>query len=397
VAAHVHAARGLLLTQGRAAAAAADPRGRFGDDRLHFLRRSTYGEDAGILGRSAASETAVPADLRYISHAVPGGGASARRVSTQPVPDLLRRGLPSAQGFESQTPVGRRPEAILRRSAEPMAIRRLIKYGTDPRTRVTEANGDLLYGINGPRAITKSGLDADQRKRLRTIDDYNRAVGINGVMRAATAAMGLHRVRLELASTAAWGFPIDGALNTAENEHSIQAWVTYLRAHRAHIGLEDLGEKRFFRDKIDEKDRFKKNRKESQAKLPKSDQLTPKETRDFLSAGHTVATAQLAYDAMSNAKQTALNEWVYRAFFRRTSKLGQDFTLNVLNADIHFNTVADPDYKPLLGPQWKDHGLKNMSKKGENSKNRSITVSEFRHMKKLAKQNPGRFNVYGEF
>jgi hypothetical protein len=138
------------------------------------------------------------------------------------------------------------------------------------------------------------------------------------------------------------------------------------------------------------------NRAESQANQPKVDRLTSTDTRRFLSAANVKGTAQTQYDAMSGPKQTALNKWVYRAFFRRTSKLGQDFTIKVQNATVHFNTVADPNYQPLLGPQWQDNGLRTMSKTGQNDKNRSITVSELRHMKKLAKQYPNQFNVYGE-
>ena len=48
------------------------------------------------------------------------------------------------------------------------------------------------------------------------------------------------------------------------------------------------------------------------------------------------------------AKQAALHAWVYRAFFRRTSKLDQDFTV-AQGGSVHFNTVADPNYNPATG------------------------------------------------
>ena len=76
--------------------------------------------------------------------------------------------------------------------------------------------------------------------------------------------------------------------------------------------------------------------------------------------------------------------------------VGRRLAIKVLNATVHFNTIADPDYQPLLGPQWQEHGLDTMSATGSNTKNRAITVSEFRHMQKLAAQYPNRFNVYGE-
>lgn len=280
-------------------------------------------------------------------------------------------------------------------------VQRELKYGKDPKTMITKDNKDLLYGINIPRGETKGGLSNEQRSTIRTIDDYNRAIGINAVMTSTNAAMGLYDVRAQLALPllADWQLPgADAKLNTPTNKVAIDQWVVLLRQNGPHIGLEDLGEKGglFSKNKINKKSRFKKNRKESQASQPKADQLTSTDTRRFLSANHTAATAKNAYDAMSTAKQKALNEWVYRAFFRRTSKLGQDFAIKVLNATVHFNTIADPDYQPLLGPQWQEHGLDTMSATGGNTKNRAITVSEFRHMQKLAAQYPNQFNVYGE-
>ena len=277
-------------------------------------------------------------------------------------------------------------------------VRRVVTSGTDPKALINPMDKDLLYGINIPRGQTKGRLDPAQRTAIRTIDDYNRAIGINAIMTSANSAMGLYDVREQLAHNGAWGFPFDAALNTPTNANAVNQWIDYLRQHAAHIGLEDLGGKGglLSKAKIDKGGRFKKNRAESQANQPKNDRLTSSDTRRFLAAANTKAGAQQMYDAMSVAKQTALNKWVYRAFFRRTSKLGQDFTIKVLNARVHFNTVADPNYQPLLGPQWVDGGLEQMATTGQNDKNRSITVSELRHMRKLAAQFPGRFNVYGE-
>ncbi|HET9078523.1 MAG TPA: hypothetical protein VFN68_16420 [Acidimicrobiales bacterium] len=328
---------------------------------------------------------------------VEAGDRPDRQVARRPAADRQApaRGAPGLQ--QLQRSIGNRAVCNLVTSGA-VVVQRDLRYGNDPQTGIAEDSPDLLYGINIPRAQTKGRLSDDQRKRLRTIDDYNRAIGINAIIKGTTAAMALYDVRAQLASTGAWGLTMDATLNTVDNQGSIQLWIDYLRAHAAHIGLEDLGSRSgpLVRDKINTKDRFKKNRKESQANQPKADRLTPSETRDFLAPTHTKTTAQNVYDAMSPAKQAALNEWVYRAFFRRTSKLGQDFTVKVLGGMVHFNTVADPDYKPLLGPQWKDKGLEKMSKSGKNDKNRAITVSEYRHMKKLAKQHPGSFNVYGE-
>jgi hypothetical protein len=276
-------------------------------------------------------------------------------------------------------------------------VQRVMKYGNDPQAMIQQDDQDLLYGINIPRGQTKGRLGADQQDSLRTIDDYNRAIGINAIMTAANSAIGLYDVRTELASAAAWALPPDQALHRPSTVDAIQMWIDQLRERRAHIGLEDLGAKTLIGpNKINRGGRFKKNRAESQAHLPKADQLTPEEIRRFLAAANTKTDAQNLYNAMSAPKQTALNKWIYRAFFRRTSKLGQEFAIVKLGARVHFNTVADPNYQPLLGPQWLDHGLRQMSKTGDNDKNRSITVSEYRKMKKLAKQYPASFNVYGE-
>ncbi len=277
-------------------------------------------------------------------------------------------------------------------------IRRVVTSGTDPKTLINPMDKDLLYGINIPRGQTKGRLDPNQRDAIRTIDDYNRSIGINAIMTSMNSAMGLYDVREQLGHNGPWGFPKDPALNTPTNANAINQWIDYLRQHAAHIGLEDLGGKggTFSKAKIDKGGRFKKNRAESQANQPKNDRLTPADTRRFLAAANTKPAALLMYNAMSAPKQTALNKWIYRAFFRRTSKLGQDFTIKVLNARVHFNTVADPNYQPLLGPQWIDGGLEQMANTGQNDKNRSITVSELRHMRKLAAQYPARFNVYGE-
>ena len=284
-------------------------------------------------------------------------------------------------------------------TARRLMIRRAVNYGQDPKALIGDNDKDLLYGVNGPRGKTKSGLSAEQKTTIRTIDDYNRAIGINAIVTGANAAMGLYDVRAQLASVAAWGLTMDAALNTPTNQAAVQSWIDYLRQHAAHIGLEDLGDKGGFlrKAKIERGGRFKKNRAESQASQPKADQLTPDDTRKFLSSANTKVDAQTAYDAMSAPKQTALNKWIYRAFFRRTSKLGQDFTIHILDAKVHFNTVADPDYVPMQNVNWQDGGLEQMEKTGKNDKNRAITISELRHMKKLAKANPTKVNMYGEF
>jgi len=286
---------------------------------------------------------------------------------------------------------------IASQASSPNFAQRAITYGTDPTTLITAGSKDLLYGLSIPRVLTKQRLSAAQTQELRTVDDYNRHVGINALITNANAAIGLYDVRAELRSNGAWALTTPQPLAGHPNAGDLQAWITMLRAHAASIGLEDLGTKaKFFADKVKRKGRLKKNRKESQANQPKADRLTADDVRDFLNPAHTKATAQIALAAMPAAKQAALHAWVYRAFFRRTSKLGQDFTV-AQGGRVHFNTVADPNYNPATGVNnMQDYGLNTMSKTGNNAKNRSITVSELRHAKKLAKAHPGSFNVYGE-
>jgi hypothetical protein len=282
----------------------------------------------------------------------------------------------------------------------PLSVQRAVTYGTDPKTLINAGQKDLLYGINFQRGLTKARLSPTQKQELRTIDDYNRGIGINALITANNAAMGLYQVRAALARPAPWTLATPQPLDaTNPNQGDLINWIAFLSFHSQRVGLEDLGAKGGFwrKDKINTKDRFKKNRKQSQATAPVADRLTARDVRNFLDPANTQVDALNLYTAMTAAKKTALNEWVYRAFFRRTSKLGQDFTI-AQGGKIHFNTTADPNYNPVtrVGGQAVDRGLNIMSKTGQNAKNRAITISELRHMKKLAKLHPGSFNVYGE-
>jgi hypothetical protein len=275
-------------------------------------------------------------------------------------------------------------------------VQREMRYGDDPTTMIGDAGKDLLYGIATARHKTKMRLRQAQTRTIRTIDQYNDAIGVNGIMRD-NAAMGLYRVREALNSTDDWSLPIDDYYYRDPNKDAIDLWIAFLRDHAAHVGLEDLGVKgEGSKSRIDEKNRFKKNRDRSQAKDKPGDRLTSSDTREFLSPELDTAAAQVVYDKMSPTKKVALNRWVHVAFFRRTSKLGETFAITKLHARVHFNTMADPNFNRKAGENWKDRGLEAQSEKGKNDKSRSITVSEFRHMQKLKKQYPNQFNEYGE-
>jgi hypothetical protein len=343
------------------------------------VRRTAAERQQEKVGRRTATPTVTPRPDSY---------HSLLELQARAGNEAVNRLLEGARGRGTRLHDGRNA---------PPHVQRQVRYGDDPKATITAGHKDVLYGLTLPRARTKAGLSQEQESTIRTIDEYNQAIGINEVI-AQNAAIGLYTVREQLASTGDWGLPLDPNLGTPNNVDAILDWVDYLRRHRAHVGLEDLGEKGGLvtKARIEQKGRFKKNRAESQANRPKADRLTPTDTRRFLSSAHTKETARDEYDAMSPAKQTALKNWVSQAFFRRTSKLGQDFTVKVLGGTVHFNTMADPNYQPGETPNWQERGLETMSERGKNKKNRSITVSEYRHMKKLAKLYPHKFNVYGE-
>ncbi|HEX4108808.1 MAG TPA: hypothetical protein VHX88_11775 [Solirubrobacteraceae bacterium] len=279
-----------------------------------------------------------------------------------------------------------------------VTVQRNPTYGNDPVAGIANTDMDLLYGITPIRARTKARLGAGQKAYLRTIDEYNKAIGINSAMGASTAAMGLFDIRDELNSAAAWGLPQDATANAQTTQ-----WIAFLRQHAAYIGLEYLGQSAgwFGTDKIKKKDRFTKNRKEPQTGEKKKDRLTPGDVRSFLGSS-TKASAQKKYNKMSAKKKSALNEWIYRAFFRRTSKLGQDFAITVLGGKVWFNTRADPDWDPIMrarpiaGRGEIDQGLIAMDQ-GNVTDNRSITISELRHMRKRRAHDPAYANAYEEY
>jgi hypothetical protein len=318
-----------------------------------------------------------------------------RRTDALSEPDVLQLHRMAGNAAVARLLQAGRVPAPTSSNTGPRMLQRQVTYGLDPVDEIANADKDLLYGLTGPRGQTKGRMLPAQKVQFRTIDEYNRDIGINAAMNQA--ALGLFDIRAELDSANPWA--LAGATMAGADS---AAWIAYLRNHADWIGLKDLGVSAgwFGTDKIKKKDRFTKNRKEPQTTLPKSQRLTAGDVRRFL-ASNSKASATVRYNAMSAANQTALNDWVYRAFFRRTSKLGQMFALNVLDAKIHFNTRADPDYDPILrvspvgGRGMMDYGIEAMSA-GAVDQNRSITVSEYRHILKLMNVNPGRVNIYGE-
>jgi hypothetical protein len=91
--------------------------------------------------------------------------------------------------------------------------------------------------------------------------------------------------------------------------------------------------------------------------------------------------------------------WIRKAFWRRTSKLGIDFTVE-RGHTIHMNTAADGKFNPetMLPSQMNERP--NELKKVELPYGRLITTSEYRHLKKRIKRGTilaARVNFYSEY
>jgi len=187
-----------------------------------------------------------------------------------------------------------------------------------------------------------------------------------------------------------------------------------LKANRYRIGLYDLGAPRQNRgdyaaaakrrtDKLKAKHRFTKNFMNKQQ--GKSTAITAVPTKhntvnlfEWLAADRTFNQAKIDAAKLSDADQQDLAKWARTAFWRRTSKLGIDFTTG-RGFTIHFNTAADRKWDPsnVKGFQkWRAADLGKI----KNNHGRMITSSEFKHAKKGLKSGAipaNRLNFYDEF
>ncbi|MEM7537812.1 MAG: hypothetical protein AAF639_36920 [Chloroflexota bacterium] len=276
----------------------------------------------------------------------------------------------------------------------------LDSYQTNPDDR------SLLYGVANNRSLTKhrikkAGLDQD---RILTIDDYNRAVGINNAITISGSLSGLYQVRQALNDPNNWSSYLPHSDQNAINtKPELQAWIRALVRHKDKIGLYDFGA-RTYRSmfhkydgvyKILAKDRLTKNRGTNYEHVD----ITANNINAFLSSAHdSYDSAMASIRSLNEDQQGALSEWIYKAFFRRTSKLGIDFAINDLGATVHFNTagMVNPltDFKNIAG------GLRRNNETVDQSSNRPITISEYRHIQKGFNQhtlNAGQVNFYDEF
>jgi hypothetical protein len=337
-----------------------------------------------------------------LTHVVQQSGNTIQKLERQTSPSVLRKPQP--------------PHGTIQRGflSDP-ANDPLIGYDNNG------LGGDksLLYGLDANRKATKTRLKAADNARtqngvapppLRTIDEYNRDAGINPWMAPEFACIGIFQIREALKDFEASGY-VNWKLSpkvTSVNA-DLYAWVKLLAENQHQIGLYDLGDttkegifgfrKRKGLKKLKSKGRFTKNVGEDKIK-----DLTPEDAYAWLNPNRTYDESCPLSDQLEKSnkkKKQALAEWVQKAFFRRTSKLGIDFATQRLNARINFNTAKAIDYQSsdtyLKTPQA---GRIAEEAKNPTKKNRQITVSEYRHIKKqmqLGNIQPNQVNFYDEF
>ena len=295
-------------------------------------------------------------------------------------------------------------------------VRRVLS-GPDPVPAFAAGgNRSLLYGQHHYRQVTQARLTPQDAalagpQPYHTIDDYNGAIGINGLMTANQAAAGLFAVREALADPANWAAHIPGAnAATIAASPELGLWIQKLSQNAASIGLEDLGDRakvgrfgsrqRAGKKRINSNDRLTKNLGDPAAGHAANVNAT--QINEWLAPGKTFAQAVVAAAALPAARLAAINQFVYKAFFRRTSKLGIDFAIVDLGAQIHFNKAGPVNYHSpdaLLNAPRAD-GLLLNDLNVDQSSNRSITVSELRHIKKrqaTGQIGAGQVSFYNEY
>jgi len=267
----------------------------------------------------------------------------------------------------------------------------------------------LYYGLErGYRGVTTgrlkklreaAGVDMDNTP-LPTIDQYNKAVGINEVMGSPTKpAKGIFKVREALNDPDNWDTimkpPTDAQFQTPRNRTLVAKWKDMLVAQREQIGLYDYGDPRGggikkllkglgTKIKLGTGNRFSKNKYDA-----KDTELTPSHISSFLSTeSYEDGKKALKNVPKQDREVFALSKiggWIYLAFFRRTSKLGLEFATSAqgLNAKVRFNTAGQMSYgnRDTYSPT----ALKDIAEKSPGSTKRQITVSEYRHLKRLMK------------
>ena len=313
-----------------------------------------------------------------------------------------------------------RPSAAANR-ANPRAV----DYGQDPvedyqkKNQNNQQDQSLLYGLANYRKLTqerlnKQGLGDNNNKDSppRTIDEYNQKIGLTDLMNPNQAHVGIFTLRKALDEPQNWRkkeyFP--SANEAVEDEQSnLRRWIDKLAKNKRSIGLYDLGDlskkTKFLGlrkttkglEKIEKKNRFKKNlEKENQGKIK------AKKINSWLGESNNDEKAMKSINEKKiKPKQTkALGEFIHKQFFRRTSKLGIDFVTDDLDAKVHFNTAGKANSNSTITNKGLLDIVNSDRYSEEQRNNRSITVSELRHIKKRERQDnnfQNKINYYAEY
>jgi hypothetical protein len=306
----------------------------------------------------------------------------------------------------------------LQRTAGNAATSRLLQryvVGVDPLVDLKrpEARG-LIYGVSPARATTSQRLyfqdvaEGLAGQRYRTIDSYNDAAGISQAFSPNTskaAAVGIFRLRAALMEddpVAKWMTHFPAAPVNPATDPDVALWIEFLEAHWRYVGLYDLGE--HSADgiaRVAAKHRFTKNLMNQT--WANETALTPQKIGRWLHQNRTYDQANAAFETTFTGKDEQLHiaKWMYSAFFRRTSKLGINFTL-ARGETIHLNIAADPTYDPSnpAFPNMQEEGLLEIQRMDpEQEYGRAITSSEYRHARWLVDQGrtgKGNVNFYSE-
>jgi hypothetical protein len=298
-------------------------------------------------------------------------------------------------------------------------------------------DGDLLYGQSAYRGATQERGEEhpnyQSATKPKSIDVYNRKLGLNTLIGARTALENLFKVREALEGHGEW--PLQGAADL--DKPWMQDWIAKLRSNRHRIGLYDFASQapsilaggaasstdsgkdgtangaggggagvagggqaaNAGVSKINSKNRLTKNLDKKNIGHFDAHQLNAfLSLQSYAEAKHMVAMMR----EMDPSRWTALNQWVYKAFFRRTSKLGIDFATQELNSRVHFNVANSKDY---ISPKEEDRkvkpkGLMMRNEEIDHSEQRDITISELRHVKKGQRKGRlgiGKVNMYSEY
>jgi hypothetical protein len=257
-------------------------------------------------------------------------------------------------------------------------------------------------------------------EKIRTVDQYNAEVGIDGnLMGTKTSGFMIYMIRESLQEPSKWAirpkckYPDSEQIKKYQNGDgsaltNVQKWMTFLVREKHNIGLWDLGNTKpekgkgfigqFFDGeaegltKIKSKRRFEKNMDEKD-----SGKFNEEDVHKMLSFGLDTKSAQDYFYSLDSNIQVAVSTWIMNAFFRRTSKLGIDFATSEigLNARIHFNLTSGEK----IGTGWQAKLWGILDDVAKDSGKRKITESEWRYVERLMEKDPERLEkilIYSE-